>query len=352
MKKALSLLLALMLLLTLCACGNDDPSTEPETNPSTENTTAETKDTTPSTEAPTECTHDYTEAVTKEATCAEEGVKTFTCSKCGDSYTEAIEKSDHSYTEAITKEATCAEEGVKTYTCAGCGDSYTESIAKVAHNWKSATCTAPKTCTSCGATEGSAAGHNWKNATCTAPKTCTTCGATEGKKASHSYTDGVCSNCGQVDLETYVVGKWSVDKVYDKDADQITINYLDFRKNGTCSSYESLYQRIDEFIYKDNGIYVDEPGYLLWVGDTEVTSNRVICINDVYYVEVWGVTYFDFSSTYKIEGNQIKVSCYIEADGLYYLGDYVFEITDQNKIIVVKVYEHAEICSDWVYVKN
>lgn len=56
------------------------------------------------------------------------------------------------------------------------------------HSWKSATCTAPKTCTKCGATEGSAKGHtssDWtvtKEATETTEgtkvKTCTVCGAT------------------------------------------------------------------------------------------------------------------------------------------------------------------------------
>ena len=35
----------------------------------------------------------------------------------------------------------------------------------------------------------------WSDATCTAPKTCTECGATEGDKLAHTYVDGVCS-CG------------------------------------------------------------------------------------------------------------------------------------------------------------
>ena len=50
------------------------------------------------------------------------------------------------------------------------------------HEWVEATCTAPKTCKTCGATEGEALGHDWKEATTEAPKTCTRCGATEGEK--------------------------------------------------------------------------------------------------------------------------------------------------------------------------
>lgn len=48
------------------------------------------------------------------------------------------------------------------------------------HTWQSATCTQAKTCLSCGATEGQAAGHDWLAATTSNPKTCSVCGATEG----------------------------------------------------------------------------------------------------------------------------------------------------------------------------
>ena len=41
-----------------------------------------------------------------------------------------------------------------------------------AHTWKDATCFLPKTCTSCGETEGEALGHTWKDATCIDPKIC------------------------------------------------------------------------------------------------------------------------------------------------------------------------------------
>ncbi|MBR6826376.1 MAG: family 10 glycosylhydrolase [Oscillospiraceae bacterium] len=62
--------------------------------------------------------HTYTSAVTKAATCTEEGVRTFTC-ECGDTYTETIAKLAHTYT-GKTDETT----GKITYTCSGCGDSY------------------------------------------------------------------------------------------------------------------------------------------------------------------------------------------------------------------------------------
>ena len=75
-------------------------------------------------------THNYAGSVTKEATCTEAGVRTYTCS-CGDSYTESIPATGHSYVSKITKSATTTEEGIMTYTCSKCGHSYTHPIAKI-----------------------------------------------------------------------------------------------------------------------------------------------------------------------------------------------------------------------------
>ena len=75
-------------------------------------------------------THNYTGSITKEATCTEAGVRTYTCS-CGDSYTENIPATGHSYVSKVTKAATTTEEGIMTYTCSKCGHSYTQPIAMI-----------------------------------------------------------------------------------------------------------------------------------------------------------------------------------------------------------------------------
>ena len=43
--------------------------------------------------------HDYVETVTIAATCTVDGIKTYTCTGCGDSYTQTIPSTGHSYTE-------------------------------------------------------------------------------------------------------------------------------------------------------------------------------------------------------------------------------------------------------------
>ncbi len=41
--------------------------------------------------------------------------------------------SDHNYTSKVTKSATCTASGIRTYTCTSCGDAYTESIPAKGH---------------------------------------------------------------------------------------------------------------------------------------------------------------------------------------------------------------------------
>ena len=91
----------------LIGCGN-----QPETS-TIEETIAPEATTTPA-EEPTEPPHEhsYTEAITTEATCETDGLKTFTC-ECGDNYTEAITAIGHNYEEVADSalEATCDTDG-------------------------------------------------------------------------------------------------------------------------------------------------------------------------------------------------------------------------------------------------
>ena len=101
-------------------------------------------------------------------------------------------KCDHEW-----KDATCTEPK----TCSKCGATEGE---KTGHLMKAATCTEPKTCSVCGATEGEALGHTWKDATCTSPKYCTVCNTAEGEIPGHQWVDNGkgskdCSVCGEND---------------------------------------------------------------------------------------------------------------------------------------------------------
>lgn len=146
--------------------------------------------------------------ITKEATCKEEGSKTYTCSICGDTKTEAIPKKDHTWDEGkVTKKATCTEDGLKVYTCRVCAETKEEVLKATGHqhtelrNEKKATCTeegytGDTYCTDCGELikKGSVtekANHNWQltkeeKATCE-------------KDGSKTYT---CADCKETKTET------------------------------------------------------------------------------------------------------------------------------------------------------
>lgn len=139
----------------LCSnCGQDDP------------------------EYPKECQHNYIENRV-EATCTVDGSITYTCEKCGDSYSETITATGHNYKESGRVEATCTVDGSITYTCEKCGDGYSETIEAKGHNYNQssrveATCTVDGkityTCGGCGDSYNetiAATGHNYVNGTCT-----------------------------------------------------------------------------------------------------------------------------------------------------------------------------------------
>ena len=86
--------------------------------------------------------------VTKQPTEAETGVKTFTCTRCGETKTETIPKltHEHSY-KAVVTAPTCTEKGYTTHTCA-CGDSYMDSyVLPLGHDWGSGKVTKEPTAT-------------------------------------------------------------------------------------------------------------------------------------------------------------------------------------------------------------
>ena len=72
--------------------------------------------------------HSYTAVVTAP-TCTEKGYTTHTCA-CGDSYVDTyVDALGHAWDEGkVTKAATETESGVKTFTCTRCGETRTETI--------------------------------------------------------------------------------------------------------------------------------------------------------------------------------------------------------------------------------
>ena len=105
--------------------------------------------------------HDWDDGVvTREPTCTEKGVITYTCSGCGETKTEPVDLLAHDWDDGeVTKEPSCTEAGERTFTCAVGGETRTEPIDKLDHEIVLVEGTAPK-CVENGLTDG------WKCAVC------------------------------------------------------------------------------------------------------------------------------------------------------------------------------------------
>ena len=244
--------------------------------------------------------HVYTSQVTTAPTCGVEGVRTYTCSVCGDSYTEAIAATGahtytnacdtncnvcgatrtitHSYVGAVTTAPTCGAEGVRTYTCSVCGDSYTEAIA--------------------------ATGEHTYDYACDAD--CNVCGGIR-IPADHQYTadcDTICDVCGAVRTIT-VGGETTI--VFDADkthriefstATQVWQNgNLTITNNKTSSSSNVADYSDPIRFYKDSEIIIAYPGMTTLV--IHITSG---------YASAWETTLTNAGLSYTADGSAYTIA--------------------------------------------
>lgn len=162
--------------------------------------------------------HDYDSKITIKASCTEDGVLTYICTRCDESYTEKIQATGHKYNDVVT-EASCDKGGYTFHTCANCGDSYKDNfIAPTGHKYtkttvKQASCETDGvnvyTCDTCGDSYSEvikAKGHVY---------------ASEVTKKANCTDDGVitytCANCGDkytevIKAKGHVAGDWITDK--------------------------------------------------------------------------------------------------------------------------------------------
>ena len=165
-------------------------------------------------------THEHSyDAVVTAPTCTEKGYTTHTCA-CGDSYVDTyVDALGHAWDNGkVTKEPTETETGVKTFTCTRCGETKTEVIPALSHEHSyKAVVTAP-TCTakgytthtcSCGEsyvdTYVDALGHAWDSGKMTKP-------ATETEDGVKTFT---CTRCGETKTEVIpATGSVDVTKMF------------------------------------------------------------------------------------------------------------------------------------------
>jgi hypothetical protein len=164
------------------------------------------------------------------------------------------------------------------------------------HTWKEATCTEPRTCTECGATEGQPAGHkaSWVadktdvlNATRTMKQKCSVCGEELDTK--------------EEELETFIDGKSFIftgeeyvarlQKAWDEQSESSIELKFKYAINSNGKINFDIYNRNDAWL--GWGLFYDENGEAIDASDEDTTvySLRIIAgpisntdIETVYYL--------------------------------------------------------------------
>jgi len=171
---------------------------------------------------------------------------------------------EHSYVAELTTPSTCTADGIMTYTCSVCGESYEETVIATGHTPVTDNAVAPG-CEKTGLTEGShcsvcneilvaqqeiaATGHTYeesrKRPTCTEPGatiyTCTLCGSsysvTDAQPLGHSYDDGVVTKaptCYQEGIKTFTCT--SCKESYTETLAVVDHNYEAVSVGATCTA--------------------------------------------------------------------------------------------------------------------
>ena len=144
------------------------------------------------------------------------------CTKCDYIITPALGHTHH-MTPVAANPATCTEDGNKAYyVCSGCSKWFEDATGNVeitdhssvvlghlGHDWVAATCTTPKTCSRCDATEGTPLGHDfadvWSSDASGHWHACSRCDAKDGEAAhtpdreAATETDPIkCTECDYI----------------------------------------------------------------------------------------------------------------------------------------------------------
>ncbi len=237
-------------------------------------------------------THTYTSSVTKQPTCTEEGVRTFTCTSCSNgSYTEKIPALQHSWNSGeIVENAGCVADGLKKFTCTRCGETKYEAISANGHTSVTDPAVAP-TCNSVGYTEGS---HCSK---CNAIIT----GQTVIPALGHDYSlnnvvygccdvtgSYTCTRCGNEKTETssdYIWSDWRTDRIEE----------IDSSLEDTKTQYSCVEQVVSYGEWKDAGWVRTKPTE----SDTlKITSTKNVTDSAAY-------TIYHYYHYYGYSGGQI-----------------------------------------------
>ena len=246
--------------------------------------------------------HSYTSSVTKEATCTEKGVMTYSC-ECGDSYTEEIATKAHELTHHAAVEKTCDVAGsVEHWVCEGCNAYYLDAEGTQATTAEAVVVPAS---------------HGTLTHVQATAKTCTTAGNVE---------HWVCEDCDVYYLdakatqattaEEVVIPAHTIEHYESREATCETNGNIEYWFCAACNKYYSDSELLTEVSYEDT--VITAPGHnneyqvvSATIGETAVVKYSCACGHEEAIYEVAA------PSSYKSVVNETNLEQYFTIDNSY-----------------------------------
>ncbi len=235
----------------------------------------------------------------------------------------------HEYAGKVTTPATCTSNGIKTYICSICKDSYTEEIAKTAHTYQTTTTKAGtkkngsivKKCTVCGSVASKTTIYYPKTITLSrtgyiyngkVQKPSVTVKDSKGKKLKKgmdytvSYSGG-CKNVGKCTVTIKFKGDYSgtVKKTFTVAPKSTSLSKLTAKKKGFTAKWKKLTSQTTgyEIQYSTNSKFTKKTTKTATVSKNKTTSKSIskLKAKKKYYVRIR--TY----KTVKVNGKSTKI---------------------------------------------
>ena len=149
--------------------------------------------------------------------------------------------------------------------------------------------------------------HKYSKATCTAPKTCSVCGKTDGKAAAHDYVSGKCTVCGGAQKnykELTADGCWRTYAVCgENEMDELKIHFKESGGSLNASVYNPESMMVDADCVEIDGKKWYEAGFGYGADIVSYTEEgNKITIKTLYHGMNEGTLVLE-----RIAGNKLKV---------------------------------------------
>ena len=211
--------------------------------------------------------HDWDEGViTTDSTCTNEGIKTYTCNRCGTTKTETISAPGHMPKEAVIEnkiDPTCTKIGGydNVIRCSRCNEILSSThtdIPKLGHDWNEGVITVEPKCMVTGIKLF----------------TCHRCNETKEEileKLGHNFIDNVCENCNEVKEEIIPsISLYNRNNFPNIDTTGNVTYYYAGNAFYALNQINSNVDKIDITTNKSSGVSGD---VITWVGDNTIRSS-------------------------------------------------------------------------------